>query len=86
MSDMSRWRRSAQNPEGGGEHRYLDLLLPKIGLSIDRDDTRKSGAGEYSRGNKRLLTVSASERAVLARNSSKKKAGGYRGGEESHAA
>ncbi len=30
-----------------GEHRYLDLLWPKVGLIIDKDDTRQSGAGEY---------------------------------------
>ena len=30
-----------------GEHRYLDLLWDKVGLIIDRDDTRQSGAGEY---------------------------------------
>jgi len=30
-----------------GEHRYLDLLWPKVGLVIDKDDTRQSGAGEY---------------------------------------
>ena len=30
-----------------GEHRYLDLLWPKVGLIIDKDDIRQSGAGEY---------------------------------------
>lgn len=30
-----------------GERRYLDFLWDKVGLIIDRDDTRKNGAGEY---------------------------------------
>jgi Protein of unknown function (DUF3800) len=30
-----------------GEHRYLDLIWPKVALVIDRDDTRKSPTGEY---------------------------------------
>lgn len=30
-----------------GEHRYLDLVWEKVGLIIDRDDTRKRGTGEY---------------------------------------
>lgn len=29
------------------ERRYLDLLWPKVGLVIDRDDTQSSGAGKY---------------------------------------
>lgn len=30
-----------------GEHRFVDLLQPQISLIIDRDDNRKSDAGEY---------------------------------------
>ena len=30
-----------------GEHRFLDLVWPKVALIVDRDDTRKYGAGEY---------------------------------------
>ncbi len=30
-----------------GEHRYLDMLWEKVGLIVDRDDTRQSPAGEY---------------------------------------
>lgn len=30
-----------------GERRYIDLLWDKVGLIVDRDDTRKSGAGAY---------------------------------------
>ena len=29
------------------EHRYLDLMWEKTGLIVDRDDDRRSGAGEY---------------------------------------
>ncbi len=32
-----------------GERRYIDLLWPKVGLIVDRDDTRESGAGAYYR-------------------------------------
>lgn len=30
-----------------GEHRYLDLVWPKVALITDRDDTSKSPTGEY---------------------------------------
>jgi hypothetical protein len=30
-----------------GEHRFLDLLWDKVGLIIDRDDTRQRWTGEY---------------------------------------
>lgn len=30
-----------------GERRYLDLLWEKVGLIVDRDDTRQKGTGEY---------------------------------------
>jgi len=30
-----------------GEHRYLDLIWDKVGLIIDRDDTRTRHTGEY---------------------------------------
>ncbi|WP_164100612.1 hypothetical protein [Candidatus Laterigemmans baculatus] len=45
MADYFLW--SVQRCLERSEHRYLDLLWPKIGLIVDRDDTRKSGAGEY---------------------------------------
>ena len=30
-----------------GEHRYLDMFADKVGLIVDRDDTRRVGTGEY---------------------------------------
>gem|GEM_PF-3620971 len=29
------------------ERRFLDLLWPKVGLILDRDDTESRGTGEY---------------------------------------
>lgn len=39
-----------------GEHRYIDLIWPKVGLIVDRDDLRKSKSGEYY-PRKRPITV-----------------------------
>jgi len=29
------------------EHRFIELVWPKVGLIIDRDDTRQRATGEY---------------------------------------
>ena len=54
-----------------GEHRYLDLIWPKVGLILDRDDMRKSGAGEYfprKRPIRRAFEKGQRGRAVRERN------------------
>ncbi|MEX1225095.1 MAG: DUF3800 domain-containing protein [Pirellulales bacterium] len=38
-----------------GEHRYLDLMWDKVGLIIDKDDTRQRRSGEYYPRRRRIV-------------------------------